>query len=227
MKLSDLMKKNTKVYEYIIRTVVPISDETIDQLASVYRRFHLTEIEGPEETIFQDQPLDFYEVGPSKVWTIKIKTQLPASLAALKELTRNALNTLDKMVVVRSAIGIDQLTVNQDEKMKELNDKDLVLEPLTASDYDYQVQGILPNTPKYLEQLFLKHQEERLETPEKIELPNKLFVFLRMPDESIQVPDIKSEETIGITNVGNVKDDFRVKKTYFDPMTGKRKDLGE
>jgi hypothetical protein len=230
MKLSDLIKKNTKYYEYIIRTVVPLTDENIDCLAECYRRFHLLEIEGPNETIFQDKPLDFYELGPSKVWWIKIKTNLPASLVALQELTKNVLKVVERQVVVRSAIGFDEVTVNQDlintEISLESDRLKLVQEPLTANEFDYAPEKNIPNSPDYLKQLFYKHQKERSEQLDKYELPNKMFVWLKIPELEIKVPE-NPDSDVNVTNVGNLTDNLSLKKRFYDPLTGKLKELGD
>jgi hypothetical protein len=53
-----------------------------------------------------------------------------------------------------------------------------------------------------------------------------MFVWLKIPELEIEVPE-NPDIDVNVTNVGNLTDKLSVKKRFYDPLTGKLKELGD
>lgn len=127
----------TKEYEYRIRTIVPVTSESIAKIEKVLDKYNLISITSPKKTILQDSPLDFPGVEMAEVYIIDIKTGVPASSEVLLQELRGALNIPWDEIVVRGKNDPMELeTMVQDTDNKGLKDTDS--NPLLSSDPAYK-----------------------------------------------------------------------------------------
>lgn len=194
-----------KQYEYRIRTIAPITDDSIERIKEVLDKYNLVSISKPKKTILQYSPLDFPEVQSAEVYIIDIKTTVPASSEMLVQEIRGALNIPRSELIVRSPNDPMELeTIVQDSKSKGLKDSDT--DPLLSSDPAYHEYPTDIDEP----QAFGDDYNKRfLAYLAKIAADRKTI-------EAVVQPENQEKNAFGLmSELNNVSDDFN--KDYDTP----------
>lgn len=133
---SEILKESTETYDYVIRTIVPVDNEQVGYIKEVLAKYGIVDISKPEKSFLQDSPRDFPNAGLVEIYTITVKTTVPASSYILGQEIREVLNIPDCNIVVR---GVNEpLEIQNDiDAEKDQGMTDSVGNPLLSTDPAY------------------------------------------------------------------------------------------
>jgi hypothetical protein len=81
-----------KEYKYKIKLAVPVSDDTMDCIEKVLKRYDVIEISKPKKGILQSNELDFPGMGPVETVALTITTERPLVVQSLTNDLKASLN---------------------------------------------------------------------------------------------------------------------------------------
>jgi hypothetical protein len=101
MDIRHYISQVEKTYNYRIKTVVPLNDDSMGRIERVILKYQPQNLSDPRRTMFQKNPLDFPTVPGAEVYIVDVELGLPASSFNLAREIKDALGIPDKFVVVR------------------------------------------------------------------------------------------------------------------------------
>lgn len=235
MNLKQYIAETERVYNYRLKSVIPLDDEAMDRLETAILKYQPIDITRPIKTMLQKNPLDFPNVFAAEVFICDLTLGLPASSYVLQNQIRTALHTSASNIVVRGYNDPTEIETNRLNAMAELDAdaRDKGLEPrsvLTDPNYgefqstDKELYGNAYNS-KFLN--YLRKVQKEDEDSHKVDAHNSLFSWMDLPksdvadDNNAYNKDIKDAPTIGnakgdtvdtsASNSGSMSDN---KKTY-------------
>lgn len=235
MNLKQYIAESERVYNYRLKSVIPLDDDAMDRLETAILKYQPIDITRPIKTMLQKNPLDFPNVFAAEVFICDITLGLPASSYVLQNEIRTALHTTETNIVVRGYNDPTEIETNRLNTMAELDSdaREQGLEPrsiLTDPNYgefqepEKELYGNSYNS-KFLN--YLRKIEKEDEDKHKVDAHNSLFSWMDLPksdvidDDGAHNKDIKDAPTVGdakgetidtgASNHGNMSDH---KKTY-------------
>lgn len=237
MDIRKYLVESERIYNYRIKTVVPVDDAEMDRIERAVIKYQPLNITQPKKTMFQRHPLDFPGVQNAEVYIVDLELGFPASAYVLQQELCAALNLPEAYVVVRGdnepgEIETEHLNAGH-EMDKEADKGDLKRASLlTISDYaehatsDEELFGN-KHTERFLN--YLKTVEkDREET--NIDAPNPLFKWMDMPKSETQTDDFNpkmgTDAGVPVTSIqGNMADDGKYYRRAYKDADGNIKVL--
>lgn len=118
--LQDYLLEVEKEYEYIVKFACEIDENHMNKLENVLKKYDVIDIQGPNKSIIQKQPLDFPNISNVEVYTLNIKTRYPMALHEAIQEIRHYLGIEEKFIVVRPAKNEDH---KEDSPLERYNDE--------------------------------------------------------------------------------------------------------
>lgn len=213
----EYLKNAKKNFKFRIKTIVPLTDDKMENIAKVLNKFDLEYMSLPKKTIFHTNPIDFENIQGAEVYIVDVVTHLPINSHVLRKILSSSLNIVDNYIVVRSENDpLEQEVINQEEN--EISDI-VISDEKMASDAllnnpDYpeaQGQDIELYGEKYNMELLKKLTAEK--TDEREEKTEKKDYWFKK--DNFDMNDEKLERELGFT------DDLTIGKN--GNIIGKRK----
>lgn len=126
------LAESYKEYNYRIKSILPLTDQAMDMIESVLRKYDLKDITNPRKTPLQEHPLEFYNERNKEVYIVDVTLGMPMSSYVLHAELKEALNTYESSIVVRSEN--DPIEI-QTQMEKEKEGKEYETKLSTESDY--------------------------------------------------------------------------------------------
>ena len=96
------LEETAKQYDFRIKMVVPPTDEHMDEIERLLRRYHLINIGTPVKIDPKQDAMEFRDIEGADVYYIDVVIGIPFSAYILQQELRAALNIPEKFLVVRS-----------------------------------------------------------------------------------------------------------------------------
>jgi len=239
MNLKQYIAEAERVYNYRLKSVLPLDDAAMDRLETAILKYQPLDITRPIKTMLQKNPLDFPNVSAAEIYMCDLTLGLPASSYALQNEIRVALGTPDSHIVVRGYNDPTEVETNRLNTMAELDAdaRDNGLEPrglLTDPHYNEadpvnsELYGNSYNS-KFLN--YLRKVEKEDADKNKVDAQNSLFSWMDLPKADVADDDgeynknIKDAPTVGnkngetintgASNQGNMVDNKRTYKRLY------------
>lgn len=191
--LDYLAESHSVEYSYRIKTTVPLTDTELRKIENALDKYELLDMTRPKTTPIQDYPLDFKDVKNTEVHIVDIVLHIPASSYILQQELCNALDILEKFIVVRGdnepiEIEAEDLIANANIANKMAKD-DLNPDSLLSTNPVYQENDLFNVGKDYYgneyNSKFLRHLADISATREttKVEPADALFSWLDMPEQ--------------------------------------------
>jgi hypothetical protein len=187
------LEESVKEYHYRIKTVVPLDEESMDNLEYALTKYNLIDISDVTKTIMQKHPLDFYDVDNAEVYIVDVVTGLPASAYVLQQELRIALRIPEKYIVVRTDNDPierqGQHLANKQEMEDEADEKGWERESLLNVDsvypeHEHEEDGSNYYGDEYNQKLNKYLSQVKSErTSDQYEAPAPLFSWMDMPQD--------------------------------------------
>lgn len=202
MDIRSYIGETSKIYNYRIKTVVPIGNTEMDQIERAVIKYDPLNITRPKKTMLQSHPLDFPGVMNAEVYIIDMELAQPASAYVLQQEICAALDIPEQYIVVRGdnepgETETERLNAARDMSEEADKSKFIRASLLTISDYaeadqvdgaDYYGNQQIGKLLAYLKKVSLERQSD------KVEPTNPLFKWLDMPNPDSQEPKISKDE---------------------------------
>jgi len=117
--LSELKKE----YKYKLKLAVPVTDEMMDSLENILKRYDAIDVSRPKKSILQHNEIDFPGIGPVESYTINIVTERPLITQSLVSALQSGLNVSERFIRIRGEN--EPVTVEQrfQDEVARINDK--------------------------------------------------------------------------------------------------------
>ena len=217
MNFKQYIAESERVYNYRLKTVIPLDDEAMDRLETAILKYQPVDISRPVKTMLQKNPLDFPNVSAAEIYICDLTLALPASSYIIQNEIRTALDAIDSHVIVRD---YNDPTEVESERLVALSDMDA-----EAREDGLSPRGLLtdphyneasPKTPdlyggnynsKFLNYL-RKVEKEEAET-RKVDATNSLFSWMDLPKQDVPDDDGAYNKNIaGAPTLGNSNGEF-------------------
>jgi hypothetical protein len=119
--LAQYLAESEKTYEFIVRTIVEMSDDQLSKLERFLTKYNVESVSAPRKSILQKSPAGFGDVGPAEVYTLDVATKLSVAPYTLhEEISRATGVPLGALRVHYKAEGD---LIEQDEQVEKENKK--------------------------------------------------------------------------------------------------------
>lgn len=239
MDIRTYLAESERIYNYRIKTVVPIKDDEMSRIERAVIKYQPLNILRPKKTMLQSHPLDFPGVMNAEVFIVDLELALPASAYVLQQELRVALDIPEQYVVVRGDNEPGEIETERLNAGREMGDeaekKGLTRASLlTMPRYDeaepvkgedYYGNAATGRLLAYLQQV----AKERDET--QVDAPNPLFRWLDLPKRGSQEP-VQPEDALnptptwqpglpgGTSIQGNLDDDGKYYRRAYKDANG-------
>lgn len=196
MDIRSYLAESERIYNYRIKTVVPIKDDEMSRIERAVIKYQPLNILRPKKTMLQSHPLDFPGVMNAEVFIIDLELALPASAYVLQQELRVALDLPEQYIVVRGdnepgEIETERLVAARDMSEEAAKAGMTRAALLTIPDYaeaePVKGEELYGNAHTgrllaYLQQVAKDRDESRVDPP------NPLFRWLDLPNPDSQEP---------------------------------------
>jgi hypothetical protein len=138
------LEEAQKHYDFRIKMVVPPTDEHMDDLERLLRRYNLISIGTPVKIDPKQDAMEFRDIENADVWYIDAVIGVPFSAYILQQELRAALNIPEKFLVVR---GDNEPIEVESQKLQILS----LLDQMAAEKGLTQKSSLLSTEPHYLD----------------------------------------------------------------------------
>lgn len=104
--LHDYLLINKKQYKFQIKVASEISDDAINCLEDVFKKYGIVDITKPKKTIFQTSPIDFPKLKAAEVFIFDVTFDYPTTSQMVLEDVKKCLRLEETHVVVYNADNI-------------------------------------------------------------------------------------------------------------------------
>lgn len=143
-KLSDYIMFNSKKYKFNVKIASEVTDEHINMLEDILKKYGVEDITKPKKTIFHTNPIDFPNIKASELWLFDITLKYPTTVQNLIEDVKKCMMIEENRIVIYNANNppVDKNaseTIYDDErsgKVSKMEDyKDVPQEEITGPSY--------------------------------------------------------------------------------------------
>jgi len=96
------LEETQKQFDFRIKMVVPPTDEHMEEIERLLRRYNLIQIGTPQKIDPKQDAMEFRDIENADVWYIDVVIGIPFSAYILQQELRAAMNIPEKFLVVRS-----------------------------------------------------------------------------------------------------------------------------
>lgn len=118
-----LLAESQNEYHYRMKTVVNPTDEKMDDIERLLKRYKLINISNPRKLDAKQDSLSFRDIENADVYVLDFVIGLPMSAYILQQELRAALNIPEKFVVVRADNEPVEVYSSQNELLRKLDQK--------------------------------------------------------------------------------------------------------
>ena len=101
-KFTDYLAMAKKEYSFKLKFAVEITDETVDRIEELLRKYDVQSVSNIAKTIMQKHPLDFANIPAGEIYIVNIVLDYPVTEADLQAYLSNNLGIPESHLVVRN-----------------------------------------------------------------------------------------------------------------------------
>lgn len=135
-KLQDYIMLNRKLYKFVVKVAHEVTDDDMNKLEKMFKKYGLTDITKPEKTIFHTKPIDFPNLECAEIWMFDVTFEYPVTPQFLLEDVKSCLKLPESYIVI---LNSNSPFINAE--VSTYTDKDEKSKPLMTSPYKDDIKG--------------------------------------------------------------------------------------